>query len=56
MPYWITCDEYTDGPYSSAERAEKILKGAASNGGYVCELKHQVIASETKPEPPWKQG
>jgi hypothetical protein len=58
--YWVTCGEYTAGPYATAERAEKIAadanRHAASGAPHACEHEHQVVAGDIKPEPPWKQS
>ena len=56
---WVTCEEYTAGPYTSEQAAAKIAqveKAAADDAPNACYLPHGIMVADVAPVPPWKQA
>lgn len=57
--HWVTCEEYTAGPYDP-EGAERKLTAigldAADDKPNACYLPHGIVVADVAPVPPWKQN
>jgi hypothetical protein len=57
--HWVTCDEYTAGPYdeeAAQRKAEQVTRDAATGAPHICHLEHSIVISDVAPVPPWKQN
>jgi hypothetical protein len=57
--HWVTCDEYTAGPFDeegAQRKAEQVKGDAAAGAPHACYLEHRIVISDVGPVPPWKRA
>lgn len=55
---WVTCEEYTAGPFTpegAESQAADIARRAAAGEPHACHLGHRIVTSDVAPVPAWKR-